>query len=747
METLYFESSEISALDAEVIMDYEIAGPFYERYAAKGIDTYYFDFTFDITVSSGEYGITTRSSSDAWEIRFKSLTAYDSLGLSSVEYDVAYRNWSIQPYDSLIVASGTYRVYVYDFTPSPIIANEFFRTNVIIDASYIQTFDGSYSTSGTWQITSDVLDFPYVYKFAIPYSTRNFDSATNPYFEYASSFDLENIASLQLGFFKDRLAITQIGSWIDLSMDYGVYDLPLSEDNLNAFIEALGPTDITTEFYYFIKNNHAFGDGYTLAYYGATGNVGNQFSLNNPTPILSPTVVDTNSTTIALTGDKNRLIRYGSTAKATMNAEGVKGATIVSYCIANAGQKIYEAEGSFVKAESPAFIFTATDSRGYSTRQTLTVEMVDYIPLTCHISRSNPDGRDSIYLNVGGQYYNGAFNAAGTRKNSLTVYYRYQVSGSGSWTSWTSTGAELSISNGTYNARFHLEGLDYKQTYKFQARAIDKINTVISEEGSMATTPVFDWSRTDFNFNVPVSCVESLSIGDEFGITTPVGMDILTLNDANGDTNLGKGRYDAASGNTNIYGNNVIVNPKAGVAVNAPGAVNISSSTMTLTSTGQDIIANGSRLTIGNVSVEQIYNAMTSKYNLSLTGFSTMASTSSIESYSINAYLMGNTVTLHGEIVLKSMTYAAPFELTFNHGGKILDMGNSTSDIHLYYIQGSAYTEVPTKITGSATILKNTDSEKIIKFVIKPWESVTFSPSRTLKFDINVPVLIDLATY
>ena len=50
-----------------------------------------------------------------------------------------------------------------------------------------------------------------------------------------------------------------------------------------------------------------------------------------------------------------------------------------------------------------------------------------------------------------------------------------------------------------------MTGLDYQTTYTFQARIVDSIETVTTNEISVKAAPVFDWGQDDFNFNVPVT--------------------------------------------------------------------------------------------------------------------------------------------------------------------------------------------------------------------------------------------------
>ncbi len=104
-------------------------------------------------------------------------------------------------------------------------------------------------------------------------------------------------------------------------------------------------------------------------------------------------------------------------------------------------------------------------------------------------------------INITGTWFNGSF---GKTSNSLTISYRYKSSSSSSWGSWTTITNVTKYSDGTYAATGTRSGLSYTNTYNFEARVSDAINTISSKEYSGKSLPVFDWSEDDFNFNVPV---------------------------------------------------------------------------------------------------------------------------------------------------------------------------------------------------------------------------------------------------
>ena len=91
----------------------------------------------------------------------------------------------------------------------------------------------------------------------------------------------------------------------------------------------------------------------------------------NAEPTVSATAVDQGTVSITLTGDTSKMIKGYNTINVSMTATAKKGATISSYKITNGSNVINTASGLFSNAESGTFVFTATDSRGYSTSKTV----------------------------------------------------------------------------------------------------------------------------------------------------------------------------------------------------------------------------------------------------------------------------------------------------------------------------------------------------------------------------------------
>ena len=234
---------------------------------------------------------------------------------------------------------------------------------------------------------------------------------------------------------------------------------------------------------------------------------------------VSGTVVDTNSKTIALTGNSSKLIKYFSTAKATITASTNNSATIKSKTIN--GVEV-SADKTFSNCETTSFVFAARDNRDYSKSVTISPSMVNYIKLTNNaaVSRLSATG-DAVKLSLSGNFFNGSFGAA---NNTLTCKYRYCVSGGTFGGDQTVTAVK---SGNGYSYSAQLSGFDYQNRYTIEVVVSDALMTVTKTLTLLEGTPIFDWGKSDFNFNVPVAAPSMTLAGKtvptiETGTWTPV---------------------------------------------------------------------------------------------------------------------------------------------------------------------------------------------------------------------------------
>ena len=212
-------------------------------------------------------------------------------------------------------------------------------------------------------------------------------------------------------------------------------------------------------------------------------------------PVLAPNVVDSNPTTVALTGDANVLVRYHSTAQAGATYEAKNGAYITGYTMRHNGKTYTTLPVVIESVENGAFYFAVTDSRGYTVESTQNKTVIPYVKLTCNFAESPMDADGNMQINLWGNCFSGSFGAV---NNAITVQYRYRTSNS-SYGEWISIPAVMG--NNAYTAQVTLTGLNYRLAHTFQARVIDKLATAQSANYKVRVIPIFDWGETDFNIN------------------------------------------------------------------------------------------------------------------------------------------------------------------------------------------------------------------------------------------------------
>lgn len=259
---------------------------------------------------------------------------------------------------------------------------------------------------------------------------------------------------------------------------------------------------VPTSFYALIPNSKTISCQFYADTYNGSTLVGTSSTITatftatgNPT-ISSYTLVDTNSTTTALTGDSSKMVRYASNVRATITASGQNSATISSIKVN--GITASGGTATINGATTNSFQVIVTDSRGYTTSQTKTMTMVNYVVLTLNatVTRNQPTD-EKVNVVVSGNYFNGSF---GSQSNTLTIQYRYKERSSSTWGSWTSI--TPTISNNTYSKTQQLSGFNYQTIYDFQVRATDKVGTKsITGITVSKGEPVYWWNDEGFYVN------------------------------------------------------------------------------------------------------------------------------------------------------------------------------------------------------------------------------------------------------
>ena len=383
-------------------------------------------------------------------------------------------------------------------------------------------------------------------------SAPNFDDEDNPTMTYTNSAG-NSVSKL-------RACISLTGAtddiaYRDISKTGSSYTFNLTTAERNVLRNATTTSNSRTVRFYI---ETTIGENVYRVYTTKT------LSIVNANPTISPTIVDTNTTTTALTGNSSKLVKYYSNAKITTGAAAVKGASLSSQKVVNGSKSISSATGTINAVESEKFVFTATDSRGNTTSKTVSPTMVNYVKLTCNIQTNTPDVSGNYTFTVKGNYFNGSF---GTTSNTLSVYYRYKTAG-GSYSSWAAM--TVSKSGNTYTATKAITGLDYQTNYIFQAYAVDKLATIYTEEKPIKSLPIFDWGEDDFAFHVPIKLDNSKQI---YGKSTD-GIDLILVSlNTNNQSFYGYGGYTQGVGGTYFDGNAVQIRSKNNIGCTATGTI------------------------------------------------------------------------------------------------------------------------------------------------------------------------------
>ena len=334
------------------------------------------------------------------------------------------------------------------------------------------------SLSGTWALTT-------ISRQAVLTDAPNFTDEDNPTISYVNSGG-DGVESLQacISLDGERAAI----SYRDVPKNGNSYMFTLTE--VDRFVLQYSTTDVNSRPVFFCLKTVIDGVSYV-------DRLERTLTIVNAESTLEPSVVDSNGKTVALTGNANeRLIKFYSNATATATYAGSKGAEIDAYTVSIGGYDTKTTSPAVFEAvESGVFTFSVKDSRGNITQRQVEKTLIPYVKLTCNLSKNKPEADGSMMVQASGNCFRGSFGAT---SNSLTVQCRYRV-GSGSYGDWITM--TTSFSGNSYTAQVQLTGLNYKAAYTFQARAIDKLETVTSVGYTARALPVFDWGENDFNVN------------------------------------------------------------------------------------------------------------------------------------------------------------------------------------------------------------------------------------------------------
>lgn len=243
------------------------------------------------------------------------------------------------------------------------------------------------------------------------------------------------------------------------------------------------------------------------------------------------TYEDTNAATVAVTGDKSRIIQNHSALTVTIPAATAKkGATIASYVIAFGGvTKTVTAAGAVSLGAvdvsySQALTVTATDSRGFTASKSVQVTVDDYSAPTAVIDLhrlNNFEPTTYITASARYSYLNG--------KNAVTISAKFKK------VSYSSYGTPIELADSIQST----VTCDRDSAYDFVVTVADKLELTDYNLTLGKGIPAFfiDTQKSSVGVNCLPSQSDVLQLGDSAWLTAqgayPVGAIYLSVTDAN----------------------------------------------------------------------------------------------------------------------------------------------------------------------------------------------------------------------
>ena len=253
-----------------------------------------------------------------------------------------------------------------------------------------------------------------------------------------------------------------------------------------------------------------------------------KLTIENPSPRLNPTI--TSSTTTSVTGNKLHWLNNITNINYDFGDEAQKGSTIKSYLVECGNRTATTKSGTLNQVNGATVKFTVVDSRGNKVSRTLTegIALIKYfvptgvsnITVTLQERIDQVEGKDESAGNTvtdsseatflfklqGSYYYSQEYQINGA-SNTISGQYRYKAETATEWSNWIKFNT-FTINEGGYIGEAILRTTDYLTAYEFEARIWDNYLTnskpIIIPKVSMSASPVFDWGKNDFKFNVPI---------------------------------------------------------------------------------------------------------------------------------------------------------------------------------------------------------------------------------------------------
>lgn len=342
-----------------------------------------------------------------------------------------YSSTRVNVYSGTVVASGTY-TFTHDSS-----GNKSFTASAEAGIYYVSV---NCSGSGTWSL-------PSISRSATITNAPNFNDEQNPVLTYSNPAG-NNVTSLQA-------CISLTGAVADIpyrniSKTGTSYTFNLTDAERNTLRQN---TSGKTRTVYFVVQTVI--NGQTLRNSKQV-----TLTITNANPVInSLSYVDSNSSTVAITQNNQQIIQNQSTLQLTISGVSAKKYASISEVTYSINSYTVDITNSYTSpvnigtinySSNFNLIVTATDSRGYSSSKTITIQMLAWKLPYATISlarRSNFYAETDMLVN--------AYCSSVNNKNSLTIKYQYKKSSDSSYSSL------VTIANNTQTTATFDNSYDY----------------------------------------------------------------------------------------------------------------------------------------------------------------------------------------------------------------------------------------------------------------------------------------------
>lgn len=281
---------------------------------------------------------------------------------------------------------------------------------------------------------------------------------------------------------------------------------------------------IPADFYSQFTSERGVGNIYVYTYSGGTKIGENHNTLTaicNPAlcnPYATATVFDVNSKTLAITKNKNDVIRYQSIMEITptITVSGVNDTQTTLKSKSINGTIFTTDTARVVNPTDKSFTLKLVNSRNMSSEIIVEAsgELIPYIPLTfsANLWRTEPTTGE-VEIEYSGNYFAKNFKdeESNTVSNSLSLFWKYREKGTENWIDGTPLEPTIDVNNNTYSGRQSLGTIfDYRKQYEFIVLYNDKL---IEQTSSIYPVsrgfPIFWWSED------AVHIMHKLYVGDK----------------------------------------------------------------------------------------------------------------------------------------------------------------------------------------------------------------------------------------